>query len=348
VRILRVVAALLLPWLVLEAGLRLAQWSPPDLRPRTSLFPSFPTFYEPDRDLGWRLKPNLDWKGRDLLAPFHTDAHGNRRNPFLAAEHLPSTVDVLGDSTTFGYGATDGRTFPATLQRLLNARRDGGRTVVIRNLGVPGYSAVEARLHAERDGHHAPVTLILVGFNDHFASVRPRLPSLWIRRASYACFRSLACSFLFDWATWRDPAAGPAPRAVPPSYVPEVPEGRYVAELRGAVQALRERGSEPILLVYPPLDASEEVIRGVSEHFHHPVDVVRANIDAHPRYQALTREVAQLERTALVELPPLFDAAGNHALHLDWVHPNEAGLGVIAGAVAEPVRSALAPSQARD
>jgi lysophospholipase L1-like esterase len=329
-RLVRIAVAILLPWIALEAGLRLAGWSPPDLRPRTSLFPQFPPFYEPDRDLGWKLKPNLDWTDRELATPFHTDAHGNRRNPFLAAERLPSTVDVIGDSTTFGYGASDGRTFPATLQRLLNVEREGG----------------EARLLAERDDHHAPVTIVLVGFNDHFGSVRPRIPSLWIRRASYACFRSLACSFLFDWSTRRDPAAGPAPRPVPASYFPEVPVSRYVAELRRAVQALRARGSEPILLVYPSLVVTDDVVRGIAEHFHHPLDVVDRNVAAHPRYQALTRDVAQLEGVAVVDLAAVFDAAGNQALHLDWVHPNETGLAVIAGAVLQPVQSALARPRA--
>lgn len=339
-RPLRILAAVLAPWILLEIGLRVFGWNPPDLRPRTSLFPRFPAFYEPDRELGWKLKPNLDWTGPELVAPFHTDAQGNRRSPLPGAADVLSTVDVIGDSTSFGYGATDEQTYPATLERALNKDRKGGAPIVVRNLGVPGYTSLEARLLAEREGHHAPVTLILVGFNDHFGTLRPRVPSLWMRRASYACFRSLACSFLFDWATWRDPAL-PVERAAPQTYVPDVPERRYVSELTRAVRSLRARSSEPILLVYPSLMVDEETIRGISEHFRHPIGVVRANVAAHVKYQDLTRQVAQTERTTLVDLPPIFDKAGNTALHLDWVHPNPQGLALIAWAVFEPVREAF-------
>lgn len=339
-RALRIMVAILAPWILLEIGLRVFGWVPPDLRPRATLFPSFPPFYEPDRELGWKLKPNLDWQGPELVTPFHTDKHGNRRNPFLEAEDLPSTVDAIGDSSTFGYGVSDAETYPATLQRVLNQNRKGGSPVVVRNLGVPGYTSLEARLLAEREGHHAPVTLIMVGFNDHFGTLRPRIPSLWMRRASYACFRSLACSLLFDWATWRDPKL-PVERIGPQTYVPDVPERRYVAELTRAVRSLRARHSEPILLVYPSLVVDDVVIEQIAEHFRHPTKVVRANVDAHPKYQDLTRQVARTERTALVELPRIFERADNASLHLDWVHPNRTGHALIAWALDGPVRETL-------
>jgi lysophospholipase L1-like esterase len=341
-RILLLLAGLAAPWLLVELYLLATGYEPPELRTRLALFPSFPAFYEPDRELGWKLKPNLDWTGTELVAPFHTDAHGNRRNPFLAAERLPSTVDAIGDSTTFGFGSTDGQTYPAALQRLLNKDRQGGRTIVVRNLGVPGYSSVEARLIAERDGHHAPVSLILVGFIDHFASIRPRIPSLWMRRVGYTCFESRACSAVFDWTTWRDPEL-PAPTPRPPTtYVPDVPEDRFVYELTRAVRALRERGSEPILLVYPPLAVTEEVIEGAAKNFNQPEELVRATVATHPRYQELTREVARAEKVRMVDLHPIFEAGGNEKLHLDWVHPNADGLSLMATSVADVVKDVLA------
>lgn len=340
-RILLLLAGLLAPWLLVEGFLLATGYEAPDLRTRLALFPSFPKFYEPDRDLGWKLKPNLDWVGTELVAPFHTDVHGNRRNPFLAAERLPSTVDAIGDSTTFGYGSTDGQTYPAALQRLLNQDRKEGRTIVVRNLGVPGYSSVEARLIAERDGHHAPVTLLLIGFIDHFASIRPRIPSLWMRRAGYTCFESRACSAVFDWATWRDPdVPKPSPPA-PTSYVPDVPEDRFVYELTRSVRALRERGSEPILLVYPPLAVTESVIQEAATNFNQPEEIVRATVSTHPRYQELTREVARMEKVRMVDLHPIFETAGNDRLHLDWVHPNADGLSLMATSVADVVKEEL-------
>ena len=51
-RLARVAAAVLLPWIALEVLLRLIGYQPPDNRTRLALFPRFPSFYEPDRDLG--------------------------------------------------------------------------------------------------------------------------------------------------------------------------------------------------------------------------------------------------------------------------------------------------------
>lgn len=346
-RPLRLVLALLAPWVALELVLAAVGWRPPDLRPRVAIFPRFPPFYLPDRDLGWRLRPSIRWTGPELATAFRTDEHGHRLNLLPAARRLPSSVDCIGDSTTFGYGSRDAFTYPFALQRLLNEGRRRGPPLIVRNLGVPGYTALEARILAERRGHHAPVSLVLVGFNDHFGSVRPRVVGLWRRRAAYACFRSLACSLLFDWATRRGPAAAPPERVAPERYVPELSPGRYAQELGRTVRSLRRNGSEPILLVYPSLRVDEATVRGIARHFRHSVEQVRANVAAHRRYQDLTRRVAREESVRLVDLAPVFDAAGNDRLHFDWVHPNTEGLALIAETVLGPVRDALARRPAR-
>ncbi len=86
------------------------------------------------------LKPNLDGKGHEVAAPFRTDALGRR---------------VHGDDATPGAlppgAAEPAATVDATLR--------------VRNYAVPGYTAYEARLLAERDHAHAPVTIVWVGFN---------------------------------------------------------------------------------------------------------------------------------------------------------------------------------------
>ena len=336
----RFAAAFALPWILLEIGLRVAGWQPPDMRPRVALFPRFPAFYEPSRELGWVLKPNLDWQGMEVGIPFRTDAEGHRLHGD-GSGGAPPAVDAIGDSSTFGFGVPENDTYPAQLERNLRASTGDG-SLRVRNLGVPGYTAYEARILAERDMPRAPVTLVMMGFNDHFPATRTRFTSLWVRRAAYACFRSRACALLFDRATRSDPDVPPAPPKVASRYVPDVSPDEYRDQLVRTIRALRAEGSEPILLVYPSIAMTDGLRQQIADYWKQPLDQVDANLAAHTQYQQLTREVAAEQKVRLVDLPPVFDAAGNVRLHFDWVHPNAEGQALIAETVARPVRQALA------
>ena len=319
-------AALILPWVVIELALRIVGYQAPDNRTRVLLFPKFPAFYEPDRDLGWRLRPNITWSAKDFVKPFATDDSGNRRTTQISS---PSDIDCLGDSSTFGYGAIDARTYPAALARL------SGKTV--RNLGVPGYTSQSAKILAEKIDDPAPVTLVMVGFNDHFPAFRSAREELWTRRIAYACFASRLCSLLFDRLAKPASTTRPELNEFKPSVSPEEYEENLVATIR----TLRARGSEPILLVYPSILSDVETRAAVAAYWKHPRHLVDANIDSHPFYQAITQQVGHEEGVRVVDLASIFDAKGNEGLHLDWVHPNEEGYELIAQSLLEPVGEAL-------
>ena len=342
----RFLAAFALPWILLEIGLRVVGWQPPDMRPRVALFPRFPAFYEPQRELGWVLKPNLDWQGMEVAIPFRTEARGHRAHGDPDAPDGTLAVDAIGDSSTFGFGVPAEQTYPAVLERRL---RDvtGDASLRVRNLGVPGYTSYEARILAERGGTRAPVTLVMMGFNDHFPATRTRSTSLWVRRAAYACFRSRACALFFDRATRRDPDAPPPPPRIADRYVPDVAPDEYRDQLVRTVRALRADGSEPILLVYPSIAMTDGLREQIADYWKQPLDQVDANLAAHTVYQQITRDVGASEGVRVVDLPPLFDAAGNVRLHFDWVHPNAEGQALIADTVVGPVRDALAASRTR-
>lgn len=327
----RLVAALLLPWIALELGARLVGYHAPDNRARVLLFPKFPAFYQPDRDLAWKFRPNLDWTGRDFVQPFSTDGAGRRTTP--GGGDGDTAVDCIGNSSTFGYGSRDRNTYPAVLAQLLGAP--------VRNLGVPGYTSLSARLVAEQLRHPAPVSVVMTGFNDHFPSYRTAREELWIRRAAYTCFASRVCAFLFDHLA--RPRADTRPPLV--EFTPAVFPEEYRENLVATVRSLRAAGSEPILLVYPPLLADEGTRAAVAAHWKHPRALVYANIDAHPTYQEITREVGRSEHVEVVDLARVFATRGNEALHIDWVHPNDAGYRLIARTLLGPVRRALARSR---
>ena len=357
----RTVVAVLLQVVLILAGaelvFRLVGYQPPDLRPRVALFPTFPPIYEPNRDLGWVLKPNLDWTGADVAIPFRTDAFGRRVHgatdapggaaPTGTGTEPPVTVDCLGDSSTFGFGIPADQTYPAQLETRLRAST-GDQTLRVRNLGVPGYTSYETRLLAERDRPHAPVALVWVGFNDHFPALRShtRSKSLLRRRVAYACFRSRACAFFFDWLTRRDPNAPPPTPPTPDAYYPDVPPDDYAAQLVRTVRALRAAGSEPILLVYPPLSVDAAMRLEIAKYWKQPLELVDGNLTAHAEYQKITREVAAREGVPVVDLAPAFEAAGNDGLHFDWVHPNAKGQELIASLVEPEVRAALVKHRA--
>lgn len=348
-----VAAQVVLILVAAEVVLRLVGYQPPDLRPRMALFPRFPAFYEPNRDLGWVLKPGLDWTGGEVGIPFRTDAFGRRMHgsndapgaagPTLGGGETAADVDCLGDSSTFGFGVPGDQTYPARLEALLRGET-GNQALRVRNLGVPGYTSYEARLLAERDRPHAPVTIVWFGFNDHFPALRShtRGKSLLRRRIAYACFRSRACAYFFDWLTYRDPSAPPVTPPTPDAYYPDVPPEDYVHQLERTIRALRDAGSEPIVLVYPPLAVDDPLRLEIARFWQQPIELVDANLAAHVDYQQLTRQVATREGVRMVDLAPPFEAAGNAGLHFDWVHPNAAGQDLIARLVAPAVRDALA------
>lgn len=322
----KLVAAFLLPWILLEVGLRLVGYHAPDNRSRVLLFPDFPAFYQPDRELAWKLRPSLDWTGRELVRPFSTNAAGHRTT---APNEETPMVDCMGDSSTFGYGSRDGQTYPAVLARLLKAP--------VRNLGVPGYTSQSARLLAETRENPAPVTLVMAGFNDHFPAYRTAEEELWIRRGAYLCFASRVCALMFDYL------ARPRGDTRPPlvEFAPSVPPDAYRENLTATVRALRAKGSEPILLVYPPLLSDEETRAAIAAHWDHPRSLVDANVDAHPIYQQITREVGAAEDVQVVDFVPLFEAGDNDALHIDWVHPNDQGYRLMAETLRPAVRAAI-------
>ncbi len=322
----KLVAAFLLPWLLLELGLRLVGYHAPDNRARVLLFPNFPAFYQPDRELAWKLKPHLDWSGRELVQPFSTNGAGHR---FTSEGEETPAVDCIGDSSTFGYGSANADAYPAALARLL------GKPV--RNLGVPGYTSQSASVLAQQTDDPAPVTIVMMGFNDHFPAYRTADEELWIRRGAYACFASRVCALMFDYLA--RPRADTRPPLV--EFTPAVPPETYRENLTDVVRTLRAKGSEPLLLVYPPILSDEATRAGVASHWKHPRALVDANIDAHPIYQQITREVGVAEDARVIDLAPVFEARGNETVHIDWVHPNDDGYRLMAETLVDPVREAL-------
>ena len=105
---------------------------------------------------------------------------GCAKKPNHAAIPRSSTVVALGDSLTFGTGATSEGSYPSVLATL------SGWNVI--NAGVPGETAAEgcARLSALIDEHKPALVLVLLGGND----LLRRRPESEIRDALIVCHAS--------------------------------------------------------------------------------------------------------------------------------------------------------------
>lgn len=138
-----VVASCLLAFLGGEMGYRASQnvkvWQWTDFRSERAINAGVNAVARYDADLGWIEKPNWDSSNQVQVS---TSLDGIRNN-FCSSPPTPSSRAILtvGDSFTFGSDVADHETWPAVLQRLLEAP--------VINAAVEGYGLDQTVLRAE-------------------------------------------------------------------------------------------------------------------------------------------------------------------------------------------------------
>lgn len=285
-------------------------------------FPALNEILVPDPALFWTVAPDIDRKviaGRiarsaDLSFTVSTDTHGARRMP--PVRDARQLVVFLGDSTTFGVGVDDDRTYAALLQQRL-----GGVQGV--NLGVPGYSAYQGRLRVQQFPLAAPPAAVVVtfGFNDAAAwdnvGDAEHERRLWAQR-SWITRHSRLLSVLGGLLQRPEAAA----EAESGEARPRLTDEEFAAEIRAIAAWCRERRAEPILLVWP----------------------MRAQLQRDellPKQRVLL-DVAASDRLRVVNLVPVFRAFGGPAAFVDVVHASAAGNAMVADMLEPVLEEALA------
>ncbi len=115
--------------------------------------------YEPDPPRRYRLHPGYRGRISNQVEFDHTvtvNSHGMRGPEPTAAANR---VLVLGDSFTFGVGASEEETFPARLQSHL---REAGVDAVVWNAGVPGYGVPDEVAWYERWGVPLKPSMVVI------------------------------------------------------------------------------------------------------------------------------------------------------------------------------------------
>jgi len=148
---LAILVSLLMMALVLEGGMRLLGYGPPN------------TGLQFDSKLGWALRPDHGFKNRgaEFRVGLQTDAHGLRDDYHGDAKKPEGTYRVLclGDSFTLGYTVAREELFVDMLEHWWQAE---GRTVEVVNAGVQAYSTDQQLAWLEEHGAKWTPDLVLM------------------------------------------------------------------------------------------------------------------------------------------------------------------------------------------
>ncbi|MBN1671453.1 MAG: hypothetical protein JXR37_10495 [Kiritimatiellae bacterium] len=133
--------------------------------------------YDKDPVVFWRLKPGFRGQPSDN----YTGAPGDRydwtvsinanrmRGPETSLEKAAGTFRIIsiGDSSAFGWGVPQDKTYCAVLEQLLDQTSDGPDFEVL-NAGVPGYSSWQGLQYLRRDllAYKPDLVLVYFGLND--------------------------------------------------------------------------------------------------------------------------------------------------------------------------------------
>jgi lysophospholipase L1-like esterase len=149
-----------------------------------------PGFFLSDPARGQRLAPGYD--GWFAGVPVRINNLGFRDPREYSLEKRPGTfrILVMGDSVTFGHGATFETTYPYLLEQRLRTWRPDVQWEVW-NLGVPGYNTRQELTYLEEVGPRFEPDLVIVGFypND-FTGNEQHAPPGWLRSFASGLLRT--------------------------------------------------------------------------------------------------------------------------------------------------------------
>ena len=149
-----------------------------------------PGFFLSDASRGQRLAAG--YEGWFAGVPVAINSLGFRDPREYSIEKPPGTfrILVLGDSVTFGHGATFETTYPFLLEQRLKAWRPDVRWEVW-NLGVPGYNTRQELAYLQEVGPRFQPDLVVIGFypNDFIDNDERPTPTL-LRSTASALLRT--------------------------------------------------------------------------------------------------------------------------------------------------------------
>lgn len=218
---------------------------------QSHFFASLFDWHEPDPELLWRFRPNLDnalikTNSRGLIAD---------ETPYDKPPHTLRIL-ILGDSSPVGLGLQS-RTaaFPDILKRRLRTAASEGLRIELINAAVSGYSSEQITRFYSREGfrYQPDVVIVYCGNNDASVSgslsdreLLDRQHAVTLRRTLNRSdlYRTLA-ALLAPYQRQQESASPPAP------LVPRVSPSRFAENLQHLAQQCQSDSARLIVLVPP-------------------------------------------------------------------------------------------------
>ena len=280
------------------------------LRTNLDVFPGTEKLFEPDARLFWRLRSNLKslraaerLPEKEFQFSVSTDANGRRFIP--QPPIVRDTVLFVGDSCTFGIPVNDNQAFPALVQQ----KMEGIQSI---NAGVPGYSAFQGRLFLEGMNSTFRPDVVVVTF-------WPNDRSVWDHLGDAEHQELIAAEQSGEFSRYRIVRLL---RRATPGKRPRLTDEEFADQVRQMLRWCRERGSKPILQVWPAqqqMSTTDEIDR-----------------------QQILRKIGREDRVPVVDLVPVFRQRRDANLFVDSVHATKEGYALVADTLVQVIHQELA------
>ncbi len=261
-----------------------------------------------DPKIIWRLRPNLGPfvfsgtlpDGSPLDFRLTTNAMGFRGKP-IRPRGPQLRILAIGDSTTFGLGVDDDKTWPAVLESLLQNK---GIDAEVINAGVSGYSAFQGLRLLKEHGEKLRPDIVIATFGH--TEVERSGPSDIERQAVLGSRLRLLLSIFRD--PWQEKTQS----------LRMSPE-----EFREAMMALRHEcttiNAKLILVAWPNRQECDCTKNPAPGPDCPPAD---------PTYYLLVKEIASTLGVPVLDVLPVMKEQDN--IYFDTVHFTEKGNGIVA------------------
>ncbi len=291
----------------------------------------YPRFFQRDRDLFWKFRPNQVIKSDFFVeGEYRINSFGLRNEEFSKIKPAGVfRIICLGNSNTFGWKQRESDAYPQQLQSLCDAKLPGLKIEVI-NAGITGYSTYQGKIFLGEEILRLEPDLVLVnyGWNDLLPAKfgiqdkEQKLPPQWVLDLQNLLSQTTLYQTLKSF--WVGRFSGK--KAIEPG-ISRVSIDDFQNNLTDMEKICREYGINAVLLTNPIASLEAYWGKGKVSNVHL----------LHQAYNDAIRQLAFSKGFEILDIALLFE--GRRDLYdnpqADYIHYNALGHKVVAQAIYE-------------